>query len=46
MKMNFKKFLNKLIPKTKNQKHLDWLQLEYDKGNYLHINDGIINKRK
>jgi hypothetical protein len=42
-KFNIKKFLNKLIPKTKDQKHLEYLREEVKNGNLLHVDDGIKN---
>lgn len=44
--MNFKNFFKNFFPKTKEQKHLDWLNEEVEKGHYLHIDDGVKNNRK
>lgn len=41
--MKIKNFLNKLVPKTKEQKHLEFLREEVKKGNILHVDDGIKN---
>ncbi len=38
-------FLSRLIPKTKEQKHREWLIEEYKKGHVLHIDGKTVNKK-
>jgi len=41
--MKIKKIFKKIFPKTKEQKHLEKLKLEIERGKILHIDDGIKN---